>query len=169
MITYSRPVPALSKIIPKKLTQNAARLLFPICSQKLLLKRPGKEGQFGKFKINIRIDELIIINQKLASEVQGTTTKQNSLASSGNAITGLPVVMNASSGGVTDPKTDHKIVDEMVQDFEIATKEGASKSQGSTPINQGRRKDSTDTNNSQKPGEIDVSNSVTEVQSVQTP
>ena len=97
MITYSKPMPALSKIIPKKLTPNATKLLFPICAQKLLLKRPGKDGQFGKFKVNLRIEELIL-NQKMLSDTQPTTSKVN-LAGSGNANTGL-VIGNASSSGI---------------------------------------------------------------------
>jgi hypothetical protein len=68
MITYQKPVPALSKMVPKKLTPNATKYLFPICQQKLLLKRPGKDGQFGKFKVNIRIEELLINPPKLVTD-----------------------------------------------------------------------------------------------------
>lgn len=46
------------KLIPKKLTANAVKMLFPIREQKLLFKRPGKEGQFGKFKINVKMEDL---------------------------------------------------------------------------------------------------------------
>ena len=43
--------------MPKKLTANAIKMLFPIREKKLLFKRPGKEGFFGKIKINIKIED----------------------------------------------------------------------------------------------------------------
>lgn len=50
-----------NKIIPKKLSVNANKILFPIREQKLLMKRPGKEGQFGKCKINVRVEDLLAL------------------------------------------------------------------------------------------------------------
>ena len=47
-----------AKILPKKLTHNAIKLLFPIREQKILIKRSGKDGQFGKFKIMVKMEEL---------------------------------------------------------------------------------------------------------------
>jgi hypothetical protein len=45
LIANSRPLMlAQSKILLKKLTANANKMLFPIREQKLLMKRPGKEG-----------------------------------------------------------------------------------------------------------------------------
>lgn len=46
-----------TKIVQKKLTTNAIKMLFPIREKKLLFKRPGKEGNFGKIKINIKIED----------------------------------------------------------------------------------------------------------------
>lgn len=37
-------MPSTSKIIPKKLSANATKILFPIRDQKLLMRRPGKDG-----------------------------------------------------------------------------------------------------------------------------
>jgi len=59
LITNTRPSMAQSKIIPKKLSVHASKILFPIREQKLLLKRTGKEGQFGKFKISVRIEDIL--------------------------------------------------------------------------------------------------------------
>ena len=85
------------------------------------------------------------------------TSKAN-LASSGNANTGgLVINANASSCGIQEPKNEK--IDDIIQEFDVGKEGVGSKSQGSTPINQGRRKDSTDTNNSQKPVEIDTINS----------
>ncbi|CDW90779.1 UNKNOWN [Stylonychia lemnae] len=58
LITNPKPVPPQSKVLPKKLTLNANKMLFPINPQKLLIKRPGKEGQFGKFKIIVKMEDL---------------------------------------------------------------------------------------------------------------
>jgi hypothetical protein len=44
LITNARPIPPPTKIIQKKLTANAIKMLFPIREKKLLFKRPGKEG-----------------------------------------------------------------------------------------------------------------------------
>jgi hypothetical protein len=45
LIANSKPIMLpQSKIIPKKLSANANKILFPIREQKLLMKRPGKEG-----------------------------------------------------------------------------------------------------------------------------
>ena len=46
-----------TKIVQKKLTTNAIKMLFPIREKKLLFKRPGKEGNFGKIKITIKIED----------------------------------------------------------------------------------------------------------------
>lgn len=58
LITNSKPLLPLNKILPKKLTANASKILFPLPMQKLLLKRPGKDSQFGKFKVTLKIEEL---------------------------------------------------------------------------------------------------------------
>ena len=124
MITYTRPMPALSKQIAKKLTPNATRLLFPLCQQKLLLKRPGKDGQFGKFKVTIRIEEL---SHKLLSEAP-ITTKPN-LAGSGTAATGLPTLANSHNAEV--PLKAEKDLNEVggATEFEgVVAKEGGSSS-----------------------------------------
>jgi hypothetical protein len=123
MITYTRPMPALSKQIAKKLTPNATRLLFPLCQQKLLLKRPGKDGQFGKFKVTIRIEEL---SHKLLSEAP--ITKPN-LAGSGNATTGLQILPSSHNAElITKAEKD---VNEVLgaTEFEgVVAKEGGSSS-----------------------------------------
>ena len=115
---------ALSKQIAKKLTPNATRLLFPLCQQKLLLKRPGKDSQFGKFKVTIRIEEL---SQKLLSEVQ--ITKPN-LAGSGTASTGLSILASSHNAEVLPPKAEKDHLNEVVggaTEFEgVVAKEGGS-------------------------------------------
>lgn len=58
LIQNSKPIMAATKVLPKKLTANAIKMLFPIRNQVILVKRPGKEGQFGKFKINLKIEDL---------------------------------------------------------------------------------------------------------------
>ena len=58
LIANSKPL--MNKIIPKKLSANATKILFPIREQKLLMKRPGKEGQFGKCKIVVKMEDLLI-------------------------------------------------------------------------------------------------------------
>jgi len=44
LITNNKPTPPTTKIVPKKLSVNAVKIFFPIREQKLLFKRPGKEG-----------------------------------------------------------------------------------------------------------------------------
>lgn len=123
MITYTRPMPALSKQIAKKLTPNATRLLFPLCQQKLLLKRPGKDGQFGKFKVTIRIEEL---SHKLLSEAP--ITKPN-LAGSGNATTGLPILASSHNAEVLPKAEKDPIEVAGATEFEgVVAKEGGSSS-----------------------------------------
>ena len=60
------------KIVQKKLTANAVKMLFPIREKKLLFKRPGKEGFFGKIKINIKIEDQLQ-NKATASAYQTPT------------------------------------------------------------------------------------------------
>jgi hypothetical protein len=47
------------------LTVNAVKILFPIREQKLLFKRPGKEGQFGKCRISVKIEDLLMLKNNL--------------------------------------------------------------------------------------------------------
>ena len=99
-------------------------MLFPLCQQKLLLKRPGKDGQFGKFKVTIRIEEL---SHKLLSEAP-ITTKPN-LAGSGTAATGLPTLANSHNAEV--PLKAEKDLNEVggATEFEgVVAKEGGSSS-----------------------------------------
>ena len=58
LISNARPIPPPTKIIPKKLSAHASKILFPIREQKLLFKRPGKEGQFAKARITVKIEEI---------------------------------------------------------------------------------------------------------------
>ena len=51
-------MPPPTKIIPKKLSAHASKILFPIREQKLLFKRPGKDGQFAKARITVKIEEI---------------------------------------------------------------------------------------------------------------
>lgn len=44
LITNARPIPPPTKIVAKKLSAHASKILFPISDQKILFKRPGKEG-----------------------------------------------------------------------------------------------------------------------------
>ena len=57
LITNSRPFIPPKKIVQSKLSVNAIKMLYPIREKKLLFKRPGKEGFFGKCRINIRIED----------------------------------------------------------------------------------------------------------------
>jgi hypothetical protein len=100
-----KPTSNLSKVVLKKLTPNATKLLYPLQSQKLLLRRPGKEGQFGKLKVSLRIEELLIPT-KLISEAANTSAKPSNLASSGTAI---PIAMNTEIN-----KNENKVAEEMV-------------------------------------------------------
>ena len=60
LIANNKPSLPQSKNIQKKLTANASKILFPIREQKLLLKRSGKEGQFGMFKVTVRMEDLTV-------------------------------------------------------------------------------------------------------------
>ena len=60
LIANTKPSLPQSKNLQKKLTANASKLLFPIREQKLLLKRSGKEGQFGMFKVTARMEDLTL-------------------------------------------------------------------------------------------------------------
>jgi len=68
LITNNKPNPPLTKIVPKKLSANAVKMLFPIRNQKLLFKRPGKEGFFGKCRISIRLEDLLASRNALQSQ-----------------------------------------------------------------------------------------------------
>ena len=57
LIANVKPIPP-TKTIPKKLSANASKYLYPIRDQKLLFKRPGKEGQFAKARIIVKIEEV---------------------------------------------------------------------------------------------------------------
>lgn len=59
MITNMRPSLPFSytKIVPK-LSQNAQKILFPITEQKILFKRPGKDGKFINAFVIIKLDDM---------------------------------------------------------------------------------------------------------------
>ena len=85
LLANSRPI--MKQTIPKKLTPNATKLLFPLQNQKLLLKRPGKDGQFGKFKVTLRVEELVITNtNKVNDLVAGGTAKLFSSSGTASAV-----------------------------------------------------------------------------------
>jgi hypothetical protein len=60
LIANIRPIPPQTKILPKKLSANAQKMLFPIREQKLLFKKSGKESQFAKAKISVKIEDLLL-------------------------------------------------------------------------------------------------------------
>ena len=68
-------MPPSIKIVAKKLTSNAIKMLFPIREKKLLFKRPGKEGFFGKIKINIKIEDFFSI--KSQASIQNSSSQIN--------------------------------------------------------------------------------------------
>lgn len=59
MITSMKPMVSFSqtKILPK-LSSNAMKILFPIREQKILFKRPGKDGQFANAKVVIKLEDV---------------------------------------------------------------------------------------------------------------
>mmetsp|Transcript_18436 Transcript_18436/g.13409 ORF Transcript_18436/g.13409 Transcript_18436/m.13409 type:complete len:94 (+) Transcript_18436:3-284(+) len=61
LITNNKPNPPSTKIVAKRLSTNAFKLLFPVREQSLLFKRPGKEGQFGKCRITLKIEDLLAV------------------------------------------------------------------------------------------------------------
>ena len=50
-------------------------MLFPIREKKLLFKRPGKEGFFGKIKINIKIEDYFSIKSQVS--IQNSSSQIN--------------------------------------------------------------------------------------------
>jgi hypothetical protein len=60
LIANSRPMASQAKVVQlKRLTTNANKILYPIREQKLLFKRPGKDGQFGKLKITLKVEDML--------------------------------------------------------------------------------------------------------------
>ena len=70
-------------------------MLFPIGGKKLLFKRPGKEGFFGKIKINIKIEDFL--NSK--SSFQASTPINNS----------AQINVNSSEVGPEGQKNNHDL------------------------------------------------------------
>lgn len=59
MITNMKPIlPYQSAKILPKLSTNAQKILFPIREQKILFKRPGKEGQFINVRITLKLEDM---------------------------------------------------------------------------------------------------------------
>ena len=59
LITNTKPNPLNNKMVAKKLSSNAVKYLFPIREQKLLFKRSGKDGTFGKTKVYLKVEEIV--------------------------------------------------------------------------------------------------------------
>lgn len=57
LITSMKPQSSLS-FVSFRLSQNALRYIFPIREQKILIKRPGKDGQFAKARVVIKLEDL---------------------------------------------------------------------------------------------------------------
>jgi hypothetical protein len=60
LITNMKPMAAFPSIknASLKLSVNAMKHIFPIREQKILFKRPGKEGQFANSKVVIKLEDV---------------------------------------------------------------------------------------------------------------
>jgi hypothetical protein len=64
-----------------RMSANALKYLFPIKEQKILFKRPGKDGQFANARVVIKLEDINLLSQAqspgaIASEPQSTTSAQ---------------------------------------------------------------------------------------------
>ena len=71
LITSMKPIASFpsTKILPK-LTANAMKILFPIREQRILFKRPGKDGQFANARVTIKLEDVNAIISHTAASSQ---------------------------------------------------------------------------------------------------
>jgi hypothetical protein len=58
LITSMKPLMSFSTKTNLKLSSNAMKFIFPIREQKILFKRPGKDGQFTNARVIIKLEDV---------------------------------------------------------------------------------------------------------------
>lgn len=100
LITSMKPQSSLS-FLSFRLSQNALRYIFPIREQKILIKRPGKDGQFAQARVVIKLEDLNQIIPHLdlpAQQRPSLTPKEPTVASEAQA---QPVPAKARDSSLT--------------------------------------------------------------------
>ena len=65
LITSMKPQNSVN-FVSFRLSSNALKYIFPIREQKILFKRPGKDGQFVNARISIKLENIMHLENIIA-------------------------------------------------------------------------------------------------------